>query len=82
MYELLIEKKVLKKLSQIDEKSQIFEKILSLQEDPFPSEAKKLVNVKDKVFRIRSGNYRILYRIQEKLVVVFFVDKRGRVYKR
>lgn len=85
MYELFLEKNVIKFLSKLnkDLAKRIFYKIQTLRENPNPSDSKRLVNVKDKVFRIRIGDYRVLYRIEDnKIVIVFLIDKRSRVYNR
>ena len=62
----------------------ITEKIKFLQEDPFPTDAKRVVGRKEKTFRIRVGDYRILYVVffNEKLLFISKVDKRSRVFKK
>ncbi len=85
MHELFLEKNVIKYLSKLnkDLAKRIFDKIQTLKENPIPSDSKRLVNVKDKVFRIRIGDCRVLYRIEgNKVVIVFLIDKRSRVYSR
>ncbi|MFT4326528.1 MAG: type II toxin-antitoxin system RelE family toxin [Candidatus Woesearchaeota archaeon] len=85
MYELFLEKNVIKFLSKLnkDLSKRIFGKIETLRINPTPSDSKRLVNVKDKVFRIRVGDYRVLYRIEgNTVVIVFLIDKRSRVYNR
>lgn len=83
MYSLLFEKNVIKFLSKLDKKVslRIIKKLNLLQNNPYPADAKRIVNVKDKVFRIRIGDYRALYRIEgNEIIIVFLVDKRDRVY--
>lgn len=83
MYNLFIERNVIKFLSKLEKKDskRIFEKIKELKNNPVPQDAKRLVNVKDRVFRIRIGKFRVLYRLNgDKIIVVFLVDKRSRVY--
>jgi len=85
VYSLYLEKQVTKFLSKLDKNTskRIFDKIENLTKDSIPSEAKRIVNINDKVFRIRVGTYRILYRIEkEKIVVVFLIDKRSKVYNK
>ena len=85
MYELFLEKNVIKFISKLnkDLSKRIFDKIETLRINPTPSDSKRLVNVKDKVFRIRVGDYRVLYRIEgNTVVIVFLIDKRSRVYNR
>lgn len=73
----------MKFLSKLDKQNarRIFDKIKLLKENPVPSDAKRLVNVPEKAFRIRVGKFRVLYHIENsKIIVVFTVDKRSRVY--
>lgn len=46
----------------------ILKKIESLSEDPRPSDSKKLTN--DDSYRIRIGNYRVIYDIKDQILVV------------
>jgi mRNA interferase RelE/StbE len=48
-------------------------RIQALAGDPRPATAKKLEGVRD-LYRIRSGDYRILYRIEDDRLVVVVVD--------
>jgi mRNA interferase RelE/StbE len=85
MYELKIKTDVIKFLKKLDSgtSERIFKKILTLKENPYSKDCKRIVNTRDKVFRVRLGDFRILYRIENhKIVIVFLVDKRGRVYER
>jgi len=64
-------------------KERIKNRLLKLQEDPFPHEVERVEGYRgEKVFRIRVGDYRILYivRYESKQILVSKVDKRGRVY--
>ena len=64
-------------------KERIKNKLLKLQEDHFPSEVERVEDYKgEKVFRVRVGDYRILYlvRYETNLILVSKVDKRSRVY--
>ena len=60
----------------------IRERILSLK-DPFTAKPRK-VKGEESTFRLRVGDYRILFFIDEeqKIVTVSKVDKRSRVYDR
>ncbi len=60
--------KELKKLSA-DIRDRINEKILALAENPHPSGVVKLENAENK-YRIRVGNYRILYEIQDEVLII------------
>ena len=62
----------------------IVRKIEALANDPFLSDAKKIVGRKEKLHRVRVGDYRILYEIyQDKnAVLIVNIDKRSRIYDR
>jgi len=53
-----------------------------LLENPFPTDMKRVVNVKDKWFRIRVGDYRIEYAVKAGTIFVFNINKRSRIYDR
>ena len=52
--------------------------IEGLVKDPMPGGAKKLVGYE--FYRVRVGNYRIVYRYDEEFLYVTIIDKRGQVY--
>ncbi len=60
----------------------LLERIKSLSGMPFPSDAKRIEGKKDKVFRVRMGDYRILYAVfyEKNELLIIDIDKRGRVY--
>ena len=60
----------------------ILERIERLGADPFPSEVKRVVNAKVKVFRVRVGDYRILYSVlfEKNVLLIVDIDNRERVY--
>ncbi|MBU2565600.1 MAG: type II toxin-antitoxin system RelE/ParE family toxin [Candidatus Thermoplasmatota archaeon] len=53
-----------------------------LSVDPFPSDAKRVVGRKEKVFRVRVGDYRILYVVffDKNEILISDIDKHERVY--
>ena len=61
----------------------IVRKIEALANDPFLSDAKKIMGSKEKIYRVREGDYRILYEIyQDKnAVLIVNIDKRSRIYE-
>ena len=73
--------KDLKKLSRIV-LERIANSLRTLQENPRPMGVKKLQGEKD-AYRVRAGDYRIVYRIvdQEVLVVVIKIAHRREVYR-
>lgn len=54
-------------------------KIKPLAENPFPPNAKKLKG--DLGYRIRSGDYRIIYKIGEETVKILAIGNRKDVYR-
>ena len=62
--------------------SRILNKIEKLKENPFPSDCKRVEGQTGKVFRVRIGDYRILYEILQKEVIIQIIkiDKREGVY--
>jgi len=81
---ILLEKHALRFLEKLDKDIayRIIEKLEKLENDPMPSDARKLVSLKQSSYRIRVGDYRILYRIEKDSIVVFSINKRSVVYKR
>jgi mRNA interferase RelE/StbE len=82
-YSVVFRKSVEKELKQIPAKDQIriLKRIASLASDPRPQGSKKLSG--QERYRLRQGNYRILYEIQDtKLIVtVVKVGNRRDVYR-
>lgn len=63
---------------------QVNQKIESLAADPAPPKCKKLNGVTDggnPVYRVRSGDYRILYAVRGIIIVVLDIDHRKDVYR-
>lgn len=60
----------------------LFKKLERLGDDPFPPDAKKVAGQKEKTYRVRVGDYRILYLVllEERTVLVVDIDKRPKVY--
>ena len=64
-------------------KRQLIKNIEALKEDPRPPNS-KLLHSRKKIYRVRSGNYRIVYQVKDKvlLVIVAKVDDRKDIYKK
>ena len=81
-YSLAIKPSVLKDLQPIakDFRGKIAISILDLSRDPHPAGSKKLVG-SDSAYRVRVGDYRILYEVSEpeKIVRVMAVGHRREV---
>lgn len=73
--------KIIRKLPK-DEQIRIGQKINKLAENPRPTGIEKLSG-KEHIYRIRSGDYRIIYHIQDKIlhVLVLKVGHRREVYR-
>ena len=61
----------------------LIKRIEKLAEDPFPTEVKRIVNKKEKIFRVRVGDYRIQYSViyDKNMIFVSDIDKRSRAYQ-
>ena len=72
-YRIVVKKSVAKDLRQIPTKDlqRILKRIDDLQADPRPAGVEKLSS--DEKYRIRQGNYRILYSIEDEIVTVTIV---------
>ena len=74
--------KFVKKLDN-EAKERIKGKLLKLQDNPFPSEVERVEGYKgEKIFRVRVGDYRILYFVRYEInqIYVAKIDNRSRVY--
>lgn len=85
-YEIEIAEKLEKRLRKFPkkDKEKILEKIDSLAYNPRPKDCKKLQgNQKPFLYRIRSGIYRIIYAINDDILIVLIVDigHRKEVYR-
>ncbi len=60
----------------------ILEKIESLKGQPFTHDTKRVEGYAEKLFRVRVGDYRILYEVNynTKKIGIVEIDKRGRAY--
>ena len=66
----------------LDLRRRILEHIAELSENPFPKGCVKLGGVKN-VYRLRIGDYRVLYKLfsEENVILIVKIDHRRRVYK-
>lgn len=74
-YKVLIKKSAAKELEAISgkkDRQRLVERISGLAENPRPMGAEKLSGVRDK-YRIRQGNYRVLYEIEDDVLTVYVV---------
>ncbi|MBI2026887.1 MAG: type II toxin-antitoxin system RelE/ParE family toxin [Deltaproteobacteria bacterium] len=83
-YNIQFKPSVFKQLKQISSRDQkkIMRKIQELEENPRPFGLKKLV-AEENLYRIRVGDYRIIYQIQDKilLILVIKIGHRKDIYR-
>ena len=72
-YRVEIKKSAAKEIERLPRKDMqaVLERIESLSENPRPHDCKKL-SAQEK-YRIRCGNYRILYSVEDDILIVFVV---------
>ena len=60
----------------------LISEIKSLSNNPFPQDVKRVVGRKEKVFRVRVGDYRITYVVvyEQNLILIADIDKRSKIY--
>jgi mRNA interferase RelE/StbE len=85
-YSLLIKKSAAKELEAIagkKDRERITQRILALADDPRPPGVEKLSGTNEK-YRIRQGDFRILYEIQDAVLIVYVVriGDRKEVYRK
>ena len=76
-YQVQITNKTLKKLEKFPkrDKERIIEVIDSLIEDPRPDGCKKLkCTLTPILYRIRAGNYRVVYSVQDDMLIILVVE--------
>jgi len=82
-YRIELKKSVQKDFAPIPKKDlqRIILAIKSLADDPHPPQSKKLSGYEQ--YRLRQGNYRILYEIKDDLLIVFVVEvgQRKEIYR-
>lgn len=71
----------IRKLSSLDQQ-RVLKKINELEDTPRPAGSLKLKNAED-LFRIRTGDLRIIYQIRDDhlLVVIIRIARRDKVYR-
>lgn len=60
----------------------IIKAIESLSINPFPSQSIKLQHT-EKIYRLRVGNYRVIYRVdtKAKIIIIYYIRHRKEVYR-
>ena len=84
MFEIELSSHAKRFLKKIDKQlaERIIERIEKLGAEPFPTDVRRVVNRKEKIFRVRVGDYRIQYTVhyEENLVFISDIEKRSRAY--
>ena len=72
-YKIEIKKSAVKELNNLPNKDlkKIIQKIHNLADNPRPPDCKKLSG--EEKYRIRSGNYRILYLIKDDILFIYII---------
>ena len=72
-YKIQVKKSAAKEINALPRRdaARVVDKIAALAEEPRPSGCKKLSG--EEKYRIRSGDYRILYKIEDAIVTVYIV---------
>jgi mRNA interferase RelE/StbE len=82
-YEVRLSKRANRELASLEQstRSRIVERLEDLRDEPFPRGVVKLQGRED-VYRIRVGDYRVLYEVfrKEGVVLVDKIDHRSGVY--
>ena len=86
-YRIEIRPSALKELADLPKRDRrrVARKIDALAENPRPVGAKKLAKVgRGDLYRVRAGDYRVIYRLQDKIVTVTVIKigHRGDVYRK
>ncbi|HXI11092.1 MAG TPA: type II toxin-antitoxin system RelE/ParE family toxin [Thermoanaerobaculia bacterium] len=85
-YKIVIKKSAVRELENIPgkkDRQRLVAHIKALGEDPRPSGAEKLAGTRDK-YRVRQGNYRILYEIEDDILIVHVmrIADRKEIYRK
>ncbi len=84
LYKIEWKRSALKEIKQIPKEnvSRIFKAVDELASNPFPNKVKKLAD-SERAFRIRVGDYRVIYNIFSQILIVEIVRVKHRkeVYK-
>ncbi|NMB63978.1 MAG: type II toxin-antitoxin system RelE/ParE family toxin [Spirochaetes bacterium] len=85
MYTIVFKKSAEKDLSFINYKiiKRIINKVENLKNNPFPQNSTKLIGT-ELTYRLRVGDYRIIYQIDEanKIITIYYIRHRKDVYRK
>ncbi|MCL7410815.1 MAG: type II toxin-antitoxin system RelE/ParE family toxin [Methanosarcinaceae archaeon] len=84
MFDIKYSKQAVKFLKSLDKTTatRILKRIEKLKQDPVSHDSKIVEGYREKLFRVRVGDYRILYEVDhnDNLIGIVKIDKRSRVY--
>ena len=81
-YKLSISKKASKELEKLPDTilKKLYVKLTQLPQNPFPTYSKKLKGSAHS-YRIREGDYRVIYEVEEQEIIIMSVGHRREVYR-
>jgi len=83
-YEILWKRSVEKDLRKVDKKylPKIFQAIRELKRNPFPSKVKRISGTVS-FFRIRVGDYRVIYQVNKDTgeIIIYYIRHRREAYR-
>ena len=82
-YRIRLDASVDRKLEKLplNDKQAIVRRIARLAEDPY-FQARKVRGSREGGFRVRQGDFRIVYKVVDQEVIVYDLDPRDKIYKR
>ena len=85
MYEVIFEDPAQRQFRKLDRiiQTQILKALIKLEKNPRPSGCKKLQGL-EHLYRLRIGDYRVIYRIEDNklLVLIISLGHRREIYKK
>jgi mRNA interferase RelE/StbE len=83
MFEIFLSRQAKKFLESLDEESRvrIKEKLMTLKENPFSIPYRKIKG-RNSTYRIRIGDFRVIYSVRESEIRILKIDRRERIYDR
>lgn len=83
-YQIEWKRSAIKELNQLPKEAinRIVEHVSALAENPFPNGVRKLIGT-DEIYRIRIGEYRVIYQVfaQKLVIIIIRVRHRKDVYR-
>ncbi len=81
-YKLSVSKKASKELEKLPDTvlKKLYAKLTQLPQNPFPTYSKKLKGSAH-TYRIREGDYRVIYEIEDLEIIIMSVGHRREIYR-